>query len=128
MRVTCSLIGNTQMLCCLEYVSSLVYYCLTEARNNASDNPRELDMPIGRRGLIVPQNTFLEDVIRRTGDLRKFFSVSLFSKYYHFTAVDVRAILVIMHSFLCSVGGFLFCNVFRYVFHFLCVLAVKNDI
>lgn len=29
-------------------------------------------MPIGRRGLIVPQNTFLEDVIRRSDGLRKY--------------------------------------------------------
>ena len=29
-------------------------------------------MPVGRRGLVVPQNTFLENVIRRSNGLRKY--------------------------------------------------------
>ena len=31
-------------------------------------------MPVGRRGLVVPQNTFLENVVRRSNGLRKYFS------------------------------------------------------
>lgn len=29
-------------------------------------------MPVGRRGLVVPQNTFLENVVRRSNGLRKY--------------------------------------------------------
>lgn len=29
-------------------------------------------MPAGRRGLVVPQNTFLENVVRRSNGLRKY--------------------------------------------------------
>jgi len=29
------------------------------------------EMPVGRRGLVVPQNTFLENVVRRSNGLRK---------------------------------------------------------
>ncbi|XP_028398501.1 LOW QUALITY PROTEIN: potassium voltage-gated channel subfamily H member 1-like [Dendronephthya gigantea] len=38
-------------------------------------NVEDRKMPIGRRGLIVPQNTFLEDVIRRSDSLHESFMV-----------------------------------------------------
>lgn len=76
MRVTAAIItGHTYTdVCCGEehalILSKDIRSCLT-AQSRPNANAQDRKMPIGRRGLIVPQNTFLEDVIRRSDSLRK---------------------------------------------------------
>lgn len=35
-------------------------------------------MPGGRRGLVAPQNTFLENIIRRSNSQRKYLNISIY--------------------------------------------------
>jgi hypothetical protein len=45
-------------------------------------------MPGGRRGLVAPQNTFLENIIRRSNSQRKFQFIKLNIEYYVNKNVD----------------------------------------
>lgn len=45
-------------------------------------------MPGGRRGLVAPQNTFLENIIRRSNSQRK---------YFFFISLSVRSLLLLFY-------------------------------
>lgn len=52
----------------VEVIAHVIFRCIFRDRGV---------MPVGRRGLVVPQNTFLENVIRRSNGLRKYLNVGL---------------------------------------------------
>ena len=71
-------------------------------------------MPGGRRGLVAPQNTFLENIIRRYNSLRKFVSQFVLDFYL----INFFSSLYLINQFNVSCQLFFFClNLINLVIH-----------
>lgn len=63
-------------------------------------------MPGGRRGLVAPQNTFLENIIRRYNSLRKFVFLCLFINLLDFYLINFFSSLYLINQSMSLVNCF----------------------
>ena len=55
-------------------------------------------MPGGRRGLVAPQNTFLENIIRRSNSQRKWVKQSLITKNYYMIVITADSSFLLANA------------------------------